>query len=558
MRKATVFTIIFVLLTLTLTHGVNAADCIVVNDCAHNVRVAYATWMEADEKYPEGYRVTGWFYINPGKKRTFSAKYDIYVRVEGIGRQDQFHTFKPPGAAEEDSYQFWVYSTENFTVVETDDGTVIYSSVQRSLLSGASNFYMFAQDATFKVTEVGHARVVRESKEVDAANASTYACTAPTTGPEPPPKGQTYGENGQAVTKEHEAVLDVEKTAVTTIDDLWTYADTESSVDDMIGGPVILTVAFSDRRSEFFSEEKAETIEKIASVWALYGNIKFDFVKSGTADIYINLEPRIATDENGKIVTDEYNRPVRVAEYSSYIGKGAKGKEMNLCFTDWENTSYERKKRVILHEFGHALGFHHEHKNINLPIEYNIPDVLAYYKDTQGWDADTTTNNVFGALDTSKWHFTEFDPNSIMLYPIQQFQEFNGKMYQLTFNPINFTYNSDLSKIDQAAIRRMYPGRPTESGNGLKTKKYEYSVSGKGKLRFGSLKSSYKDWNRKFDLPRGTIKHIRNVTTRAHKGYVKQWALHGTNKIMVAGKIEPGAMIYGKVDGYLEVVYLPE
>jgi hypothetical protein len=199
MRKATVLTIIFVLLTLTLTHGVNAASCTVVNDCKHDVRVAYATWMEADGKYPEGYRVTGWFYIKPGKKRTFSAKYDIYVRVEGVGKQDQFHTFKPPGAAEEDSYQFSVCSTEkSFIAVETDDRTVIYNSVQRRLLSEASGFYRFAQDATFKVKEVGYALRRRESREKDAriaaANTSTYSDTAPVMAPTTVPNSQHYSD----------------------------------------------------------------------------------------------------------------------------------------------------------------------------------------------------------------------------------------------------------------------------------------------------------------------------------------------------------------------------
>ena len=74
MRKATVFTLIFGFLTLTFTHGANAADCTVVNDCAYRVRVAYATWMAADGTHPEGYRVTGWFYIDPRKEQTFSAK----------------------------------------------------------------------------------------------------------------------------------------------------------------------------------------------------------------------------------------------------------------------------------------------------------------------------------------------------------------------------------------------------------------------------------------------------------------------------------------------------
>ena len=588
MRKATVFTIIFVLLTLTLTHGVNAANCIVVNDCAHDVRVAYATWMEADGKYPEGYRVTGWFYIKPGKKRTFSAKYDIYVRVEGVGKQDQFHTFKPPGAAEEDSYQFSVCSTEkSFIAVETDDRTVIYNSVQRRLLSEASGFYRFAQDATFKVKEVGYALRRRESREEDAriaaANASTYSCTAEATfPPTPAPTSQSYAEKqygndgkGQAVTDKR--VVDIEKYAVTRKKGPWMRQQTVSPLDDMVESPVILTVKFLNRRSEFFSEKKAKKIEEIASIWSDYGNIEFKFVKSDPVDFSIRLEPRIATDEDGHPLKDENNEPVRVSKYSSYIGTDAKGEVMNLCFTDWENTNDDRKRRVILHEFGHALGFHHEHKNIHLDIRYNRPDVLEFYKKKEGWDPETVETNVFGALDSSKWHFTEFDPHSIMLYTIQQFQTFNNKKYKLTHNPIHFTYNTNLSAMDIAAIKRIYPGRDnpskrTKSGNGKKYKRYHYRVVGNdvdlldGRRAAAVLDlfkskredSYWRDWEKTFELPRGDIQLIRNVTTRADQGYVKKLSLVELNKAVVIGRIEDGKWDKGTVEGYLEVVYIPE
>ena len=42
--------------------------------------------------------------------------------------------------------------------------TVIYNSVQRRLLSEASGFHRFAQDATFKVKEVGYALRRRKTK----------------------------------------------------------------------------------------------------------------------------------------------------------------------------------------------------------------------------------------------------------------------------------------------------------------------------------------------------------------------------------------------------------
>ena len=575
MRKATVFTLTFVFLMLTLTHKADAAKCTVINQSLFRLAVAHASWMKADGKYPEGFRVKGWFYVDPGKQKIFSAQNDIYVRVAPMDSDSR--PFTPANATRDAKYSLQVrpldptyIKSNSFTTVESSEGQVIYSSTNRTLLVRKDGFYEFTQNGTFKVSGDGRDAGARAWKRKDLADASTYSCTAPSSSfrPTPVPTKQSYTDKqygdkgkGQAVT--NKTVVDIEKAAVTTKDDLWTRAETVSPVDDTVGGPIILTVKFLDKGSEFFSEEKAETIEKIASVWSLFGNIKFKFVESGTADFSIQLEPRIARNNDGKIRRDKHNQPLRVAEYSCHIGTGAKRQVMNLCFTDWENTSYQEKKRVTLHEFGHALGFHHEHKNVNLQIKYNIPDVVAYYEATQGWDAETTKTNVFGALDSSKWNFTEFDPYSIMLYPIQQFQTFNDKEYKLTHNSINFKHNTNLSEIDKAAIRRMYPGRDTpskrtKSGNGIEYVRFDYSVVGDDIDLFSSRRfSPWRDWTEKFTLPRGTILAIRNVTIRADRGYVKNWTRFGLNKIAVVGRIEDGDFIYGKVDGYLEVVYLP-
>ena len=296
-------------------------------------------------------------------------------------------------------------------------------------------------------------------------------------------------------------------------------------------------------------------IEKIANIWSRYGNIKFKFVEFGRTDFDIKLEPDIKKDEDGNIQRDEYNQPVRIAEYSSYIGTGAKGKVMNLCFPDWAHTSHEEKRRIILHEFGHALGFHHEHLNKYLDINYNMPAVLAFYKAKDGWDPKTTKRNVLTELDSSKWHFTEFDPYSIMLYPIKQFRKFNGKEYKLTYNPINFTYNTHLSEIDKAAIQKMYPPEQTESGNGIKYARFDYSISGQRDTPFIH---GWSDWARTFRAPSEKIIDIRNVTTRADLGYVKKLQRFELNGIAVLGRIEEGRWEYGEVEGYLEVTYMPE
>ena len=555
MRKVTVFTLTLGLLMLTVAHKTDAAKCTVINNSLFQLAVVHASWMNADGKYPEGFRVKGWFHIEPGKKRTFTAQNAIYVRVAPV-YSDNDWPFKPANSTRDAAYSFQteaykmsLLERDLFTTVETSEGEVIYSSINRALLVRSDGFYEFTDNGTFKVSGDGRDALRRTFEQQDLADEGTYSCTSPVFSRTPVPKEKDYGDSGQAVTNE---TVVVEQYAVTTLFDLWNH--TETLADDR-AGPLILTVKFLDKDSEFFSEEKTKTIEKIANIWSFYSNIKFRFVESGRTDFDIKVEPDIKRDKDGNSKRDKHNQPIRIAKYSSYIGTSAKGKVMNLCFPDWANTSYEGKRRIILHEFGHALGFHHEHLNKRLDINYNVPDVLAFYKAKHGWDHETTKHNVLTGLDSSKWYFTEFDPHSIMLYPIKQYRTFDEKKYKLTHNPINFTYNTNLSGIDIAAIQRMYPPERTESGNGIKYAIFDYNISGQRDTPFIH---GWRDWTRTFSLPSGTIIDIRNVTTRADQGYVKKWIRFELNGIKVTGRIEDGRWKYGEVDGYLVVTYGPE
>ena len=61
---------------------------------------------------------------------------------------------------------------------------------------------------------------------------------------------------------------------------------------------------------------------------------------------------------------------------------------------------------TILHEFGHMLGMIHEHQNPDgKQIDWNVPVVLQWAKDTQGWDSSKTKKNIIGSLQekSNKW-----------------------------------------------------------------------------------------------------------------------------------------------------------
>jgi hypothetical protein len=62
----------------------------------------------------------------------------------------------------------------------------------------------------------------------------------------------------------------------------------------------------------------------------------------------------------------------------------------------------EEARRVILHEFGHALGLIHEHQRLD-PVAWNKPAVIA---DLSGppnkWNAKTIEQNMFDVFPTQK------------------------------------------------------------------------------------------------------------------------------------------------------------
>lgn len=86
----------------------------------------------------------------------------------------------------------------------------------------------------------------------------------------------------------------------------------------------------------------------------------------------------------------------------------------------WLNvdTSEKELRRVTLHEFGHALGFLHEHQSPNVAIKWNLPVVYEYYKRVSGWDEKMTYAQVISSVAASAAQAGPFDSESIMCYGI--------------------------------------------------------------------------------------------------------------------------------------------
>lgn len=178
-----------------------------------------------------------------------------------------------------------------------------------------------------------------------------------------------------------------------------------------------------------------DRVESVAREWTREGraNLNLVFVEEGPADIRIAFEQ--GAGSWSYLGTDCHTIPDGQAT-------------MNYGWLD-ANSPDEELRRVVLHEFGHALGLIHEHQNPEDPIEWNKP---AVYSDLGGppnnWDQATIDNNMFKAYEPEELAATTVDPASIMMYPIPAAWTLNGFSAGL---------NGELSPQDEALIANQYP-----------------------------------------------------------------------------------------------------
>jgi serralysin len=120
---------------------------------------------------------------------------------------------------------------------------------------------------------------------------------------------------------------------------------------------------------------------------------------------------------------------------------------MNLGWLTRE-TPEEEVRRVVLHEFGHALGLIHEHQNPKGGIRWDRDRVT---QDLSGppnnWTPEQIEFNIFKPFEEKEVLATPVDDDSIMMYPIPELWTTNGFSAGL---------NANLSDLDKHLIREAY------------------------------------------------------------------------------------------------------
>jgi hypothetical protein len=206
-------------------------------------------------------------------------------------------------------------------------------------------------------------------------------------------------------------------------------------------------------------------VKQYANQWLQHSNLKYEWVASGDAAIKISFKWNGDQGSWSKIGTGCYN----AAQNSP---------SMNFGWFD-SSTSEEEFSRVVIHEFGHALGFAHEHQNPISPIQWNTAAVYNYYE-LAGWDKEEVDYNILNKFSTSTVDYTNFDEKSIMLYSFPSF---------LTLNGYSSAWNTVLSDEDKVSATTLYPfptsiitdrlvsGQSLKAGEFLISKNYWYTLT---------------------------------------------------------------------------------
>lgn len=158
---------------------------------------------------------------------------------------------------------------------------------------------------------------------------------------------------------------------------------------------------------EFLKNPPAPLTQPIidaARKWLPHVNLKFEFVTSGPSDIRIGLNTHLNWSELG---TDA----LLVAQDKA---------TMEFNFGEIFEADLRPKaelERIVLHEFGHALGAVHEHQHPDARIPWNEP-VLRRLLALAGYSDELVARNFLDQYEAADFHYSAYDRDSIMHFDI--------------------------------------------------------------------------------------------------------------------------------------------
>ncbi len=182
-----------------------------------------------------------------------------------------------------------------------------------------------------------------------------------------------------------------------------------------------------------------QRLEPYAHEWSQFANVTFDFGDDPDAEIRISFKDRGRSWSN--LGTDALVVPKNQAT-------------MNYGWLT-PTGSEDEYSRVVIHEFGHALGCIHEHQHPLAAIPWDKEAVYRYYAGPPNrWTRAMVDHNLFRRYSVQQTNASDFDPESIMLYAISN---------DLTVGDWEVGWNRVLSDGDKRFIGVIYPKAETST-----------------------------------------------------------------------------------------------
>jgi hypothetical protein len=157
-----------------------------------------------------------------------------------------------------------------------------------------------------------------------------------------------------------------------------------------------------DRSVQFLDTSNAELKAKIlayANEWGKFGNVRYRET-SGQGDVRLTL---------------------RGGGYWSYLGTDTRlipaGQPTMSLHGFSLSTPESEYSRVVIHEFGHDLGFNHEHEQPAIQELLDVEKTIAEFRRTQGWSRQDVIQQIFSPPSPGEvMASSRGDSRSIMCY----------------------------------------------------------------------------------------------------------------------------------------------
>lgn len=187
------------------------------------------------------------------------------------------------------------------------------------------------------------------------------------------------------------------------------------------------------------SEDEQNLVRSCMCEWMQYANIKFNELKVSRRN---NCSVRIKFDYSGTSSGGWSTKGMsQVGKH--YNNQVPKSQPTMTIYSNRMKSSSEMRA-TILHELGHVLGLFDEHFNRNSGLTWNAANIKQDIGNAQYEKLFVEQQANCNALSVSG----QFDPSSIMMYPIPARWNNQGRA---------FSQNYSLSAKDIATIKTMYP-----------------------------------------------------------------------------------------------------